>query len=229
MMLMFSPTTASARGNPHFAGVLSAGQPSGFLVSPQAYDLSHGAVTVHFSDSVTNLTESSQTMALHFSLEHILTDGGANVADGQPGLPGISFSGPAGTTQVAMPGSQAFSATWGAGQQKTVALSYTLNTCGYFQVDVWGTTHGGDVRHHDTMASGYIRALGCAQPSSPTPTPDPAPAGKTGGVGQVQAITTPSTGSPLLTPGLLLGSALFVVGVGLLLGGHRPRRTDTEV
>jgi hypothetical protein len=222
MVLMFSPTTASARGNPHFDG-LSAGQPSGFVVSPQAYDLSHGAVTVNFSDSVKNLTESSVTMALHLSVEHILTVGGTDVADGQPGLPGISFTGPVGTTQAAMPGSQAFSVTWKSGQQQTVARSYVLNTCGYFQVDIWAADHGGDGRHRDTMASGFIRALGCAQAPTPTPTPDPKPAG------QVDALTTPNTGSSLFTPGLGFGSALLVVGVGLLLGGYRPRRTDTEV
>jgi hypothetical protein len=225
MMLMFSPTTAAARGNPHFDGVLSASEPSGFTVSPQAYDLSHGAVTVTFSDSVKNLTEGSVTEALHFSLEHILTVNGANVADGQPGLPGISFTGPVGTTQAAMPGTQAFSVTWAPGEQQTVTRSYVLNTCGYFQMDVWAADRGGDGRHRDTMASGFIRALGCAQASTPTPTPtpDPKPAG------QVKALTTPSTGSPLFTPGLVLGSALLLVGVGLLVGGYRPRRTDTEV
>ena len=223
MMLMFSPTTASARGNPHFDGGLSAGQPSGFVVSPQAYDLSHGAVTVTFSDSVKNLTQKSVTMALHFSLEHILTVGGADVADGQPGVPGISFTGPAGTTQAAMAGSQAFSVTWAPGQQQTVTRNYVLTTCGYFQVDVWAADHGGGGRHRDTMASGFIRALGCAQAPSPTPTPDPKPAG------QVKALTTPSTGSPLLTPGLVLGGALLIAGVGLLVAGYRSRRTHTEV
>jgi hypothetical protein len=53
------------------------------------------------------------------------------------------------------------------------------------------------------------------------------------GVGMMLMVSPTATSArgnpPLFTPGLLLGSALFVVGVGLLLGGHRPRRTDTEV
>ena len=102
-----------ARGNPSFEGIISAASPTGFMSSPNAYDTSGGSVTVDFDVATTNLTTQTHTIALNFSAHHILTYNGVNVSDGQPGQPGITFSGPAGTTQALMPGSQAFSETWG--------------------------------------------------------------------------------------------------------------------
>ncbi len=225
IMLMASPTTASAGGNPHFDGVLSAGQPSGFLVSPQAYDVSHGPATINFSTHVKNLTSNTHSVALNFSLEHILTVNGVNIADGQPGQTGISFTGPKGTTQTLMPGTQAFTAVWTAHQQQTLARSYSLTACGYYQMDIWAADHPADTRHRDTLASGFIRALGCA--ASPTATPTPTATQSVNAVaGAVQAISTPGTGASLFSPGLLLGLALFVLGGGLLLTGTRNRRMD---
>ena len=105
---------ALAGGNPDFEGILSAAQPTGFMSSPDAYDISGGPVTVDFNVVVTNKTNTLQTVALNFSAHHILTYNGVDVSDGQPGQPGITFSGPAGTTQALMPGTQAFTQTWEA-------------------------------------------------------------------------------------------------------------------
>src|ERR1700730_1369936 len=95
-----------ARGNPSFEGVISAADPTGFMSSPNAYDISNGPVTVDFNVSTTNLTDETQTIGLNFSAHHILTYNGVNVANGQPGQAGITFDGPAGTTQVLMPSTQ---------------------------------------------------------------------------------------------------------------------------
>jgi hypothetical protein len=226
---MCSPTMASASGNPHFDGILSAGSPTGFLVSPQAYDVSHGPVTIDFTTQVKNLTDTNQSVALNFSVEHILTVNGVSVADGQPGQPGTTFAGPQGTTQALMAGTQAFTAVWTANQQQTLTRSYSLGTCGYFQVDVWASDHPADTRHRDTLASGFVRVLGCSQPATATPTATPT---DSDGAGSVLAastsarISTPGTGASILSPGLLLGIALFILGGGLLLTGTRNRRMD---
>ena len=101
-------TSAAAGGNPNFEGILSAAAPTGFMSSPLAYDVSGGPVTVDFDVVVTNLTAVTQSVGLNFSADHILTYNGVDVSDGQPGQPGITFTGPSGTTQVAMPGTQSF-------------------------------------------------------------------------------------------------------------------------
>ena len=85
---------ALAGGNPDFEGILSAAQPTGFMSSPDAYDISGGPVTVDFDVVVTNKTNTLQTVALNFSAHHILTYNGVDVSDGQPGQPGITFTGP---------------------------------------------------------------------------------------------------------------------------------------
>ena len=248
-LLIWSPAHTAASGNVHFDNILAASRPSGFTVSPSAYDLSHGAVTVNFDVSVRNLTSSRQLVALNFSLTHILTYNGANVADGQPGKAGITFSGPQGTSQAMMPGTQSFTATWAAHQTVVLSRSYSLNSCGYYQVDVWAPEGNGDsARHRETLASGFIRALKCnadetptptptetptptpTETPTPTPTPTPQGGGPTptpgGGSGGVQGISTPSTGSPLVTPGSIAGLILLAAGTVLLVGTRRGRRVD---
>jgi hypothetical protein len=225
---MCSPTLAFAGGNPHFDGILSASVPTGFLISPQAFDVSHGPATINFSTQDKNLTDKTRSVALKFSVEHILTVNGVNVADGQPGQPGITFTGPQGTTQALMPGTQPFTAVWTADQQQTLTRTFSLATCGYFQMDIWAGDHPADARHRDTLASGFIRALGCSQTATPTPTPTASSSGGGGAVlaASTGALSTPGTGASLLSPGLLLGIALFILGVGLLLTGTRNRRME---
>lgn len=229
---------AVAGGNPNFEGILSAAQPTGFMSSPNAYDASSGPVTVNFDVAVTNLTTASQTVALNFSAHHILTYNGVDVSDGQPGQPGITFNGPGGTTQELMPGTQAFTDTWAPSGTVNLALTYSFAACGYYQIDVWAPVTGGEgSRDRATLASGFIRVLGCDATPTPTPTatptatPTPSPTGGEGGatatptpVGGVQGITSPGTGAG---GGLIpIGFVLFLAGAGMLFMGMRGRRTD---
>jgi LPXTG-motif cell wall-anchored protein len=226
---VLTPQPAAAAGNPHFEAILSAEPPTGFMSSPTAYDISGGPVTVNFVVVASNLTDQAHTVALHFSADHILTDNGANVADGQPGQPGIAFSGPQGTTQAVIAGTQSFTRTWDANGTETLALAYTFDSCGYFQLDVWAPWKGGEgSRNRATLASGFVRILGCDAASTPTPTPTvtgggnatPTPSPE----GAVQGITaTPSTGAG--SGWLPLAAGLLIGGAGLLVAGARRRRT----
>ena len=85
-----------------------------------------------------------------------------NVSDGQPGQTGITFTGPAGTTQVLMPGSQAFTQIWASKATDTLSLTYAFDACGYYQLDVWAPfkSSGDNGRNRATLASGFIRVLG---------------------------------------------------------------------
>jgi hypothetical protein len=226
---LITSQAADAAGNPSFEGIISAAAPSGFVSSPAINTMSNGSATVDFDVVARNLTETSQTVALHFSADHILTDNGANVADGQPGQAGITFSGPTGTTQAVIAGTQSFNETWEANQTSTIQLEYTFSTCGYFQLDVWAPYKGNEGRTHATLASGFVRILGCAVDPTSTPTPNP-----TDGVdgssssptptGAVQALSTPSTGAG--GGWLTLGAILVMVGGGLLVAGRRGRRIN---
>jgi hypothetical protein len=254
---LLTSQAALAGGNPDFEGILSAAQPTGFMSSPDAYDISGGPVVVDFDVVVTNKTNTLQTVALNFSAHHILTYNGVDVSDGQPGQPGITFTGPAGTTQALMPGTQSFTQTWEADATQTLSLTYTFDTCGYYQLDVWAPFNGGGDSERDraTLASGFIRVLGCQgqptptpTPTSPTPTPTsptPTPTSPTptptspsptptptGGVGGATA--TPTGGvQGITTPGtgsgsgwLTIGALLVIAGAGMLVVGVRGRRVD---
>jgi hypothetical protein len=228
--LMASQSVA-AGGNPAFEGIVSAASPTGFMSSPDAYDISGGPVTVDVDVATTNLTSQSQTVALHFSADHILMYNGVDISDGQPGQPGITFTGPAGTTQAVIPGTQSFSETWSPKGSKTILLTYTFDACGYYQLDVWAPWTGAG-RARATLASGVIRVLGCDVSPTPTPTLSPSPSGGVGGATStptpasgVQGITsTPSTGAG--GGWLTLGAALVIAGVGMLVVGKRARRVN---
>jgi hypothetical protein len=229
---MLASQPVAAAGNTNFEGILAASPPAGYTSSPGSFDLSDGPVTVDFDVTAKNLTGEAHTFALNFSADHILTYNGVNVADGQPGQAGIAFGGPAGTTQALMPGSQAFNQSWGADATETLSLTYSFDTCGYYQIDVWAPWKDGDnSRDRATLASGFIRVLGCATSSTPDPTASPTPTGGEGAATStpaptdgVQAITTstPSTGagSGLIT----LGAGLVLAGTGLLGVATRKRR-----
>jgi hypothetical protein len=224
-----------AAGNPDFEGILSAEAPTGFMSSPASYNISGGPVTVDFDVVAKNLTSQAHTVALNFSAHHILTYNGANVSDGQPGQPGITFNGPDGTTQALIAGTQSFSKTWAPNGSQTLSLTYTFDTCGYFQLDVWAPWKGEVGRDRATLASGFIRVLGCDSAPTPTPTltPTPSPTGGVGGatatptpVGNVLGITTstPSTGAG--SGWLTLGVVLLIAGAGMLVRGVRGRGVD---
>jgi hypothetical protein len=236
-----------ARGNPDFEGIISAAAPTGFMSSPAAYDVSGGPVTVDFNVAATNLTKSTKSIGLNFSAHHILTYNGVDVSDGQPGQPGITFNGPAGTTQALMPGSQAFTVTWGPSATVAISRTYAFDACGYYQIDMWAPFQQGGGRNRATLASGFIRVLGCeGRPTptptltptptvTPTPTPTPTPtttptatptptatatASPTGGVGGATATPTPTGGvQALTTPGAGAGSGWLTIGAVLLIAG----------
>ena len=230
-------TSAAAGGNPNFEGILSAAAPTGFMSSPLAYDVSSGPVTVDFDVVATNLTALTQSVGLNFSADHILTYNGVDVSDGQPGQPGITFTGPAGTTQAVMPGTQSFTTTWSADQVVDLDLQYSFDTCGYYQLDIWAPTSGGSdgsgQRDRATLASGFIRVLGCGGGGgSPTPSPTatPSPSGSVQPTatdsptpspdGGVLAASTPGTGAGGNGDGLGFGLALLGVGAVLLIAGR---------
>lgn len=218
----------SAAGNPNFDGIIAAATPTGFPVSPQSLDVSAGPVTVHFDVLVSNLTSSSQTIALNFSADHILTYKGTNVADGQPGQPGITFNGPAGTTQHEVAGRQSFTLTLTKSEKNhKLALGRTISTCGYYQLDVWAPERNATApRDRETLASGFIRVLGCGGGGvQPTPAPSPTSSVQgissgAGGGGGVQSLTSPSTGADLVGPGMG-GLAIVALGVGMIMAGAR--------
>ncbi len=222
--VVLTAQAASAAGNTNFEGILAASSPTGFMSSPNAYDLSDGSVTVTFDVQAWNLTDQGQTVALNFSADHILTDNGQNVADGQPGQAGIAFAGPSGTTQTVMPGTQSFNKTWDANGSQELQLSYTFTSCGYFQLDVWAPWKGHDTgRTRATLASGFVRILGCETNSTPSPTPTD-PGASSSPQGGVLGITTPSTGAG--GGWLTMGALLMVAGAGTGVVGVRRRRID---
>jgi hypothetical protein len=236
---VFASQTAVAGGNPHFEGIISAAPPTGFMSSPNAYDISGGPVTVNFDDVATNLTSDTQTVGLNFSAHHIITYNGVNVADGQPGQPGITFTGPAGTVQQLVPGAQAFTETWDPNATDTLTLTYMFDTCGYYQLDVWAA-YAPAADHRATLASGFIRILGCDAGPTPTPTPTATPTATaspspSGGVGGATATPTPSSGVQAITSTpstgagsgwLTIGAMLLIAGTGMFVVGVRGRRVD---
>ena len=220
---VFASQAALAGGNPHFEGILSAAHPTGFMSSPDAYDISGGPVTVNFDVDVTNQRPPPADGRLNFSAHHILTYNGVDVSDGQPGQPGITFSGPAGTTQALMPGTQSFTQTWAPDATETLSLTYTFDACGYYQLDVWAPfSQGGDSGSGDAGLRVHPRARVQASPT-PTPTPTADAPTPTGGVGArpptpsggVQGITTPTTGAG--SGWLTIGAALLIAGAGMLV------------
>src|ERR1700731_1362912 len=62
-----------ARGDPSFEGIISAASPTGFMSSPNAYDISGGPVTVDFNVATTCHTTQTLSIALNFPGHHILT------------------------------------------------------------------------------------------------------------------------------------------------------------
>jgi hypothetical protein len=234
---LLASQAAIAGGNPNFEGIISAAPPTGFMSSPNAYDISGGPVTVNFDDVATNLTGEPHTIALNFSAHHILTLNGVDISDGQPGQPGITFTGPTGTTQALMPGTQSFSETWAPNGTNTISLTYVFNACGYYQLDVWAPFGTGE-DNRATLASGFIRVLGCETGPTPTPTPTATPTASpspSGGVGGATATPTPSSGvqgitsTPSTGAGsgwLTIGALLVIAGAGMFVIGVRGRRVD---
>lgn len=160
--------TAQAGGQPNYEGLLAGANPTGYLVSPAAYDISSGPVTVSIQQSVTNLTSQAQTVPLNLRVHHFLTLNGQDISDGQPGQTGITWTkallpyatqvliGQTPTVNVTVPpmGAPATVMTW----------SWTFTSCGYFQFDIANSPP-------PILGSGFIRVLGCGGTGAPRLTP----------------------------------------------------------
>lgn len=216
--LVFGATAAHGveYGNPSFQGVLNAQPPTGFPVSPAWVDLTQGPVTLKVAVSVTNLTQTVQTVPLHFTVHHILTFQGHDISDGQPGQPGITFpvGAAAQTTQAPYGPVQSSTFTVPAGQTTRTTLSFSLpfSDCGYYQLDFSSPRPP-----YSYLASGFTRALGCVSnlgsTSTTSTTSSTLPKVVPTAVAQL-----PATGS---TPDLLVISGLFfMIGATLLRAGR---------
>lgn len=185
--VMGAMTTAVAPANASaFLGILSAGKPASppFVFSPNFMTIGPSGANITFTISVKNLTSEPQTVTLNFNVHHILTYYGLNVADGQPGKPGITFKpGDApNTTQQLVGTPQLVTASFppAAAGPKTLTFQQTVNTSGYFQVDVG--QHKTATQPQANLSSGFTRVLNhtIAQPSiSTTPNPKSATVGAT--------------------------------------------------
>jgi len=226
--LSIAASPAMAAGNPNFDGVMAAATPTGFPSSPVSMDASAGPVTVNFNTLVSNLTSAKQTTPLNFSADHIVTYKGVNIADGQPGKAGITFNSPIGTSQEEIAGRQSFTLTLSASEKNhKLSLTRTISACGYYQLDVWAVeTAPNALRDRETLASGFIRILGCGVQPTPTPSPTSSvPEISTGVGGGVHGVTSPSTGADLVGPGAG-GLALVTLGLGLVAAGARRKGVE---
>lgn len=137
--LIATGITALAGGNPNYLGILHGANPTGYQVSPNAYDISGGPVTVTIQQSVTNLTTVAQTVSLNMRVHHILTLNGVDISDGQPGQTGIAWTRALvhETTQALVGQTPTQTITVPVGLTPTVMTwSWTFNSCGYFQFDI---------------------------------------------------------------------------------------------
>lgn len=222
---------ASASGD--FLGVLKGSPPLSppFVNSPASYDISSNPATVVFTTKVENLTNQVVTVTLDINVHHIITYYGRNVADGEPGKPGITFK----TGDVP----NTTQATYGTPFQKTivvqpkgaapqlVSFSTVMTSCGYFQFDI-GKHHvpGGG---HDTLSSGFARVLGCTSGGGGGGGVGGGTAGGGAGGGVLGATATTgvvlaNTGLPSTAAGLLGSIVMLIGGLGLCLRRRELRR-----
>jgi hypothetical protein len=198
-----------------FLGVLKATPPMSppFINSPGSFNINSGPVTVVFTTKVENQTSHVVSVMVDINVHHVMTYYGVNVADGQPGRPGITFKhGDYLHTKDVTYGTpfqmQITVQPKGAPPQ-AVSFSTVMKICGYFQLDIGKHMSNGT---YDNLSTGFARVLGCKTST-----------GGTGGVGGSSA-TSPhgevlaATGIPVA--GGLLGALMVLIG-GL---GMRIRR-----
>lgn len=166
--LAASGVTVFAFGNPNYLGVLAGSNPNGYQVSPNAYDISGGPVTVTVNQSVTNLTDQTVTVPLSMKINHILTLNGVDISDGQPGQTGITWTSGLWrqTTQAHVGATPTISLTVPPkGSPRThFSFSWTFDSCGYFQLDISG-------QPKPVLGTAYVRVLGCHTTFAPRLTP----------------------------------------------------------
>jgi hypothetical protein len=211
--LMVVPASA----NSHFMGVLKGSPPLSppFVSSPASSDISSHPVTVVFTSKVENLTNHVVTVTVDIGVKHILTYYGRNVADGEPGKPGITFKSLAqvqNTTQVTYgtPFQRVLVVAPKGAPPQLVTFSTVMTMCGYFQFDIGKHFKNGS---HENLSTGFARVLGCKHSGG-------GGGGGTGGVSGSTAngLVLAATGFP--AAGGLLGALMVLIG-GL---GMRIRR-----
>jgi hypothetical protein len=156
--LVIGGISGLASGNPDYLGILAGTNPTGYQVSPNAYDISGGPITVTLDQSVTNLTSQTQTVPLSLRVHHILTLNGLDISDGQPGQTGITWTQGLwrNTTQAPVGQTPTISVTVPPmGSPATqLSFSWTFDSCGYFQLDITGHPPA-------ALGSAFVRVLGC--------------------------------------------------------------------
>jgi hypothetical protein len=213
---MSIPTSA----NQDFMGVLKATPPLSppFIRSPAFYDISSGPATVVFTTKVENLTDHVVTITVDINVHHITTYYGRNVADGEPGKPGIDFKpqDPPHTTQVVYgtPFQRTLTVQPKGAPPQMVSFSTVMTMCGYFQFDIGKHFKGG----HENLSGGFARVLGCNSSSGGGSGGGSGGSGggsgSSGGSGGVSAATAgvplANTGEPVAS--FLLGLLLMCLG-----------------
>jgi hypothetical protein len=207
-----------ASANDNFMGELKASRPLSppFINSPASYDISSHPATVVFTTKVENLTDHVVTVTVSAGAHHVLTYYGRNVADGEPGKPGITFKrgDPPNTTQViyGTPTLMTLTVQPKGAPPQLVTFSTVMTMCGYFQFDIGKHFKNGT---HVNLSGGFARVLGCSHSTGG--------GGGTGGSGGVLASTA---GLPLAKTGLPVVGGLAGIVMALIGAlGLRIRRT----
>ena len=154
------PVLAGA-GNLAYRG-LSSQPPTGYLPSPQFYDLSSGPATLNFSFKVTNPSPNTVSLPLDLDLSHIVTYNFHDVSTGQPGVPAnsvlVTDQNMVTALAIQVPvASKPFPLTIAPNSTQTFTASMTLSTCGFFQFDIRSPLDG----NGRGLDAGVIRVLGC--------------------------------------------------------------------
>jgi hypothetical protein len=191
-----------------FLGVLKGSDPMSppFINSPASYDISSSPATVVFTTQVENLTNHVVTVTVDINVHHILTYYGRNVADGEPGKPGITFKPGAAdnTTQVTYgtPFQQQLTVQPKGAAPQLVTFSTVVTTCGYFQFDIGKHFEGGGAN----LSSGFARVLGCTHTGG----------GGGGGTGAGGGVLAASASVPLANTGLPVAGGLAGIIMALI-------------
>jgi hypothetical protein len=217
-----------ASANSHFMGVLKSSPPLSppFITSPGSYDISAHPATVVFTTRVENLTNHVVTVTVDVGVHHILTYYGLNVADGQPGKPGITFKGSDAPNlteeKYGTPYKMTFTVQPKGAAAQMVTFNTAMTTCGYFQFDIGKHEQG----IHENLAAGYARVLGCKTSPPPPPPPPPPGTGGTGGVSGSGGVGAATAGLPLANTGLPVAGGLIGIFLSLIGAlGLRIRRS----
>lgn len=183
----------------------------GYSGAPSSYDISGGPVTITFSFTTKNLTNSTIITDVEFDATPILTYDGTDVTSGYPAFTSVQL-GAGGTTQDFSATVRQYldSVSFAPGVTVPLSFSLTEDGCGYYQMDAFGSPQSDT--NSGLFTTGFLRVVGCtpAPTPTPTPTPTPSPSGSAspgGGIGAGSPTPTPSpSGSASPSGGIGAGS-----------------------